>query len=182
MYHSKERQTEAAEINASLHALKECVRYAASRQAVPAHAYRASSLTKLLAAAFATAGEGSQLAVVCTLSPCASDTEHTLGTLRTGMALGGRGAEKEEREQLVVRRAEVPPAPAQWDPSQVRAWLQEVSGGEFREVATALPSDFTGKMLVRVPESRFIQLCGGSERRGQKLYALLRDRIRESGR
>merc|ERR1719336_2070330 len=80
MYHSKERQVEAAEINASLHALKECVRYAAQRERVPAHAYRASSLTKLLSGAFAR-GDASQLAVVCTLSPCAGDTEHTLGTL-----------------------------------------------------------------------------------------------------
>lgn len=181
MYHSKERQVEAAEINASLHALKECVRYAAQRERVPAHAYRASALTKLLSGAFSR-GDASQLAVVCTLSPCASDTEHTLSTLRTGMSLGDRGAEKEEKEQLVVRRAEEAPPPDKWDPSQVRAWLTELSNGEFKDVATALPTDFTGKMLVRVPESRFIQLCGGNERKGQKLFALLRERIRERGR
>merc|ERR1740121_2226769 len=181
MYHSKERQVEAAEINASLHALKECVRYAAQRERVPAHAYRASALTKLLSGAFSR-GDASQLAVVCTLSPCASDTEHTLGTMWTGMALGGRGAEKEEKEQLAIRRVEAPPPPAQWDPGQVRAWLGELSNGEFREVAAALPTDFTGKMLVRVPESRFVQLCDGNERKGQKLYALLRERVRESSR
>lgn len=178
MYHSRERQTEAAEINASLHALKECVRYAAKREAVPAHAYRASSLTKLLSGAFARE-DHAQLAVICTVSPCASDTEHTLSTLRTGMTLGGRGAEKEEKEQLSIRRPDEPPPPAQWDPSQVRAWLAEVG---FPDVADALPSNFDGKMLVRVPEARCTQLCGGDARRGAALYANLKERIRVSKR
>merc|ERR1719454_100404 len=100
MYHSKERQQEGAEINASLHALKECVRYLSTAGAkVPQHAYRASSLTKILADAFIR-GAAARLAVICTASPCATDTEHTIGTLRMGMALGGRGAEQEEKMLL----------------------------------------------------------------------------------
>merc|ERR1740123_2719198 len=52
MFRSKERQQEGAEINASLHALKECIRYLTTQHKVPSHAYRASSLTKVLADAF----------------------------------------------------------------------------------------------------------------------------------
>merc|ERR1711998_73167 len=49
MYHSKERQLEGADINASLHALKECVRLRGEAGGkVPSHAYRASALTKVL--------------------------------------------------------------------------------------------------------------------------------------
>merc|ERR1719336_2468833 len=92
MYHSKERQQEGAEINASLHALKECIRYFTTQQRVPGHAYRASSLTKILADAFIR-GSSARLAVFCTASPCATDTEHTVATLRMGMSLGGRGNE-----------------------------------------------------------------------------------------
>merc|ERR1719215_1646092 len=94
MYHSKERQQEGAEINASLHALKECIRHLTTQHSVPSHAFRASSLTKVLADAFIR-GAAAKLAVVCTVSPRATDTEHTLATMRMGMALGGRGCEKE---------------------------------------------------------------------------------------
>lgn len=182
MYHSKERQQEGAEINASLYALKECVRYAAARQRVPPHAYRASPLTKLLAAAF-TRGEASLLAVICTASPCASDTEHTLATLRTGAALGGFGAERQERESLPpVAAPPREPHPKQWTPEQVRAWCSGIDDGRFQDVANTLPSNFTGQMLVRVTEARCVQLCGGSERRGQRLFELLHEEIRRAER
>jgi len=109
MHHSRDRQQEGAEINASLHALKECIRHFASRRNVPAHAYRASNLTKILADAFLCAGEA-RLAAICTASPCVSDTEHTLTTLRTGMVLGGRGPERSEKEPLVELQRESPVA------------------------------------------------------------------------
>merc|ERR1719158_2752359 len=87
MYHTKERQAEGAHINASLHALKECIRLRAEKGVVPIHEYRRSALTKLLAEAFSVQGK---LLVICTVSPCATDTEHSLTTLRTGFALSGR--------------------------------------------------------------------------------------------
>merc|ERR1719401_1589972 len=99
MFHSKERQVEGAEINASLHALKECIRHFTTLQRVPSHAYRASSLTKILADAFMR-GSAARLAVFCTASPCATDTEHTVATLRMGMSLGGRGNEHEEKQMM----------------------------------------------------------------------------------
>lgn len=87
MYHTKERQQEGAQINASLHALKECIRHKAEYNNVPTHIYRSSGLTKLLADAFQ--GNGT-LCIFCTVSPCATDVDHSITTLRTGFALTGR--------------------------------------------------------------------------------------------
>jgi len=179
MYHSKERQQEGAEINASLHALKECVRYASQRQRVPPHVFRASALTKLLSGAFAHA-EGSQLAVICTVSPCAMDAEHTLATLRTGMALAGRGAEREEKEVLALEQQQREVHPKQWTPEQVGAWLGKVGGGKFVDVRDSLPSNFTGQMLVRLTEGRCAQLCGDDGRRGRLLFDLLHQEIKRA--
>eukprot|EP00445_Apocalathium_hangoei_P020712 CAMPEP_0203909332 /NCGR_PEP_ID=MMETSP0359-20131031/50639_1 /ASSEMBLY_ACC=CAM_ASM_000338 /TAXON_ID=268821 /ORGANISM="Scrippsiella Hangoei, Strain SHTV-5" /LENGTH=712 /DNA_ID=CAMNT_0050834549 /DNA_START=78 /DNA_END=2216 /DNA_ORIENTATION=- len=94
--HSAERTKESAEINSSLHALKECIRYRAKeqRQALQAtksggdeerkqvHVpYRGSYLTRVLAESFTRAG--SRLAAIGTVAPSATDVEHTLSTLRT---------------------------------------------------------------------------------------------------
>lgn len=180
MYHSKERQQEGAEINASLHALKECIRHLVTLHRVPSHAYRASSLTKVLADAFMR-GEEANLAVICTTSPCATDTEHTIATMRMGMALGGRGSEKEEKQLLsdFMRAMRQPRLthPKQWTAEQVCEWLGTVSSGHFQDVADAIPSNFTGQMLVRLTEGRCVQLCGGSERRGRSLFDVLHQEI-----
>jgi len=180
MFHSKERQQEGAEINASLHALKECVRLLITQHRVPSHAYRASSLTKILADAFIR-GSDAKLAVICTASPCATDTEHTVATLRMGMALGGRGGEHEDKMMLdeFLRDQKKPRLlhPKQWAPEQVFEWLATVGGGQFLDVLDALPESFTGQMLVRLTESRCVQLCGGEQRRGRRLFDLLHQEI-----
>merc|ERR1740121_2031758 len=174
MYHSKERQQEGAEINASLHALKECIRSFASHQRVPSHMYRASSLTKILADAFIR-GASARLAVICTASPCATDTEHTIATLRMGMALGGRGNEHEEKQMMAdcIEKKQRVLHPKQWSPEQVFEWLASVSDGQFQDLVDALPSNTTGQMLTRLTENRCVQLCGGSERRGRRLFDAL---------
>eukprot|EP00929_Paragymnodinium_shiwhaense_P061113 TRINITY_DN3051_c0_g3_i2.p1 TRINITY_DN3051_c0_g3~~TRINITY_DN3051_c0_g3_i2.p1 ORF type:complete len:1708 (+),score=404.31 TRINITY_DN3051_c0_g3_i2:70-5193(+) len=180
MYHSKERQQEGAEINASLHALKECIRYLTTQQRVPSHAYRASSLTKILADAFIR-GPEARLAAICTVSPCVTDTEHTIATLRMGLALGGRGSEREEKEVLLeaMQAAKKPRLahPKQWSCEQVAEWVRDLCGGKFCDVAEALPSNFTGQMLVRLTEGRCVQLCGGSDRRGRFFFDMLHQEI-----
>mmetsp|Transcript_27479 Transcript_27479/g.63533 ORF Transcript_27479/g.63533 Transcript_27479/m.63533 type:complete len:1076 (-) Transcript_27479:81-3308(-) len=183
MHHTKERQQEGAEINASLHALKECIRHMSLNQRVPSHAYRASALTKILADTFSHAGQA-KLVAICTASPCVSDTEHTLTTLRMGMALGGRGAEHEERDLLreLVKEQRVPRVahPKQWNPEQVRSWLSELQGGQFKDALEALPSNTTGQMLIRLTVTRCSQLCRGSARRGQLLFELLHQEIQRA--
>lgn len=179
-HHSREHQQEGAEINASLFALKECIRHAAARKKVPPHAFRASSLTKLLAGALGRGGEA-KLAVICTVAPGASDTEHTVATLRTGALLSGR-SEIEETEviALAARPAQdvLGNHPKQWSPERVREWLANLDGGRFKDALEALPSNFTGQMLVRVTEGRCLQLCGGCERRGRLLFTLLHEEMR----
>jgi kinesin family protein 2/24 len=179
MFHSKERQQEGAEINASLHALKECIRLLITQHRVPSHAYRASSLTKILADAFIRGSEA-KLAVICTASPCATDTEHTVGTLRMGMALAGRGNEQEDKmmlnDFLQARKKPRLAHPKQWAPEQVFEWFATVGGGQFVDVLDALPETFTGQMLVRLTESRCVQLCG-DQRRGRRLFDLLHHEI-----
>mmetsp|Transcript_87471 Transcript_87471/g.245578 ORF Transcript_87471/g.245578 Transcript_87471/m.245578 type:complete len:701 (-) Transcript_87471:141-2243(-) len=96
--HTTERTRESAEINTSLHALKECIRYwqlkeqRASRNGgadehdedefrqvrVP---YRGSQLTRLLQESFTR--PQSRLFALGTVSPAAMDTEHSLSTLKT---------------------------------------------------------------------------------------------------
>lgn len=180
MFHSKERQQEGADINASLHALKECIRNLAKNQQVAPHLYRASSLTKLLAEAFSRGNEA-RLAVICTASPCASDSEHTLTTLRAGMALAGRGAEVEKKEPLVdllrEQRGPRETHPKQWSPEQVKVWLQAAKNGLFNDVADKLPTNFTGQMLVRLTEARCVQLCNSDNNRGHKLFDALHKEI-----
>jgi kinesin family protein 2/24 len=184
MYHSRECQQEGADINSSLHALKECVRYLATNGKVPSHAYRASSLTKVLADAFLRGRSGStgaQLSVICTASPCATDTEHTISTMRTGVMLAGQGdnAAHEEKQMLmdmIPKKARLL-HPKQWSSEQVFEWLATVDNGQLEDIADAIPQNFTGQMLVRLTEGRCVQLCGGSERRGRQLFHLLHQEI-----
>ncbi|CAJ1326985.1 unnamed protein product [Effrenium voratum] len=160
MYHTKERQQESAEINTSLSSLKDCIRSLCSQQKVPSHVYRTSSLTKILADAFIS--EKGRLAVICTASPCATDTEHTVSTLRLGAALAGFN-DSEEKEPLVdllrEQRGQPEAHPNQWNPEQVRAWIADVQNGDFGDVLGSLPSNTTGQMLVRFTEARCAQLC-----------------------
>jgi len=175
--HTRERQHEGSEINSSLHALKECIRYASVRQTVPSHVYRGSSLTKVLADSFRHA-DRSHFSILCTVSPCASDTEHTLSTLRIGASLTSRQGSTYDREcqKSVVCASQVPREihPRRWPPERVQAWLGEVANGQFREAQGMLPSNFTGQMFVRLTEPRCVQLCGGNKQRGHLLYDHLR--------
>jgi len=177
MYHSKERQQEGAEINASLHSLKECIRHFTSHGSVPSHIFRASSLTKILAESFRS--RAARLAVVCTASPCASDTEHTLSTLRTGVSLCN-GSEREEKQMIEGPRRQRVPHPKTWSPEAVRSWLEQLGPG-FQDALDELPSNFTGQMLVRCTEARCVQLCRGHAARGADLFRLLHEEMKKAG-
>ena len=108
--HDAARRKEAAEINQSLHALKQCMRQwalaqqqqqqhdeqsspdggAAPRRApapAPHIPFRESALTRVLSGSFTR--RDTLLTVVGTVSPSASDTEHTLSTLKTVAAAVG---------------------------------------------------------------------------------------------
>ena len=129
--HTRERQQEGAEINASLHALKECIRFMSRGQRIPAHALRASALTKLLATSLSCAE--TRLSVICTIAPAASDAEHTLSTLRTGATLRIKAPEHEVEKEVLqnIMAKQRDPHPRQWSPQQVQAWLKQLEDGMF---------------------------------------------------
>lgn len=100
MYFKGSNVKESAEINSSLFALKDCIRF--RQAAIQRHggmpqegqplklpSVRATPLTKVLAESLIS--PSAQLAVVATVSPNATDAEHTIETLRTVYTLSGRG-------------------------------------------------------------------------------------------
>ena len=168
MWHDKERQREGAEINSSLHALKECIRTSSGQRCV---AFRLSTLTRVLAETFTN--PKALLAVIATVSPCATDIEHTVSTLKTVQQLcGGSMEESKQTEMFPKPQVEAKIHPKRWTPDQVQVWLSAQGGCEGVSKST------TGAMLVRMPESRFIQACSGDEKSGIRLFRLLHDLIR----
>eukprot|EP00438_Fugacium_kawagutii_P002219 Skav233847 [mRNA] locus=scaffold3130:123287:127312:- [translate_table: standard] len=119
-----------------------------------------------------------RLAVICTASPCATDTEHTISTLRLGATLAGF-ADTEEKEtgslsgaanagqenrirflnfHWLLRQL---PGGQLSNPSwlQLEAWIEKVHNGAFADILRTLPSNTTGQMLVRFTIARCQQLC-----------------------
>ena len=104
--HSAARRREGAEINASLHALKQCVRKHGERtRNGRAHVpYRESLLTRILAPVFECAD--ARLAVIGCVSPGACDAEHSIATLRTVAQLAAiDGAESTEVQPVARLKA-----------------------------------------------------------------------------
>lgn len=106
-YHGKERRKETSYINASLMALKDCIRSraaqfaaaAADGQKVPnltanAHIYRKSKLTMALKNSFVL--PHARTIVIATVSPASKDTEHSLNTLRHACLMNGQDTNPEE--------------------------------------------------------------------------------------
>lgn len=123
MYHSSERQKESAEINASLYALKECIRARANKNSrIP---FRSSSLTRILKESFER--DGARLCVIACVAPNATDTEHTMETLRTVASIVGVDDQiKEEKAHAVVSQKVDRPAslpPKMWDHQRLRKFL-----------------------------------------------------------
>jgi len=177
MYHSAERRKECGEINASLHSLKECFRAMVSGNPEAHVPYRSSNLTKVLMETLTT--KEAETLMIATLSPTATDIEHSVSTLRTVCLLGGSdGRIVERKEELageVVRPDVVPPQ--RWSPDEVAEWVSHVEGERYRQVALDLPPTCDGKQFTRWGENKFIALCHGKEVPGRKLYQALRSEL-----
>eukprot|EP00406_Dinophysis_acuminata_P075144 CAMPEP_0179249480 /NCGR_PEP_ID=MMETSP0797-20121207/20669_1 /TAXON_ID=47934 /ORGANISM="Dinophysis acuminata, Strain DAEP01" /LENGTH=323 /DNA_ID=CAMNT_0020957177 /DNA_START=7 /DNA_END=975 /DNA_ORIENTATION=+ len=89
--HNPERQKEGAKINASLAALKECIRATAAGSNFIA--FRQNRLTQILRGCFVSTGRHPTV-VIATVSPSSKDTEHTLNTLRHASIMDGQGEAK----------------------------------------------------------------------------------------
>lgn len=183
MYHSAQRRKEAAEINASLHALKECIRCTMLKKRalvlgsgkhihVP---FRGSNLTKVLMSSFTN--ETAQMAVIVTAAPGPTDTEHSISTFRTGCMLSGREDQVMEASEGVKREGDAAEVvfvpPSKWTSEEVKQWLLNVDGGRYATVADAFPSGLDGKQLTRMTQKKLEQMCD-DKNVGKGLYKLLR--------
>lgn len=99
MYHGAERRKEGAAINASLMALKECVRARASGHNV-GHHYRKNKLTMALKSSFTL--PSAQTVIIGTVSPASKDTEHSLNTLRHACIMDGQDAQDDKETRFVT--------------------------------------------------------------------------------
>ena len=101
--HNAARRREGSKINASLMALKSCVRtlaFVQSSASASSNAslirYRNNSLTRMLKSALSPSSTrdpdnaAPRLAVIATVSPASKDTEHSLNTLRHACIMGGK--------------------------------------------------------------------------------------------
>eukprot|EP00579_Thalassiosira_antarctica_P008625 CAMPEP_0201884998 /NCGR_PEP_ID=MMETSP0902-20130614/17664_1 /ASSEMBLY_ACC=CAM_ASM_000551 /TAXON_ID=420261 /ORGANISM="Thalassiosira antarctica, Strain CCMP982" /LENGTH=824 /DNA_ID=CAMNT_0048414021 /DNA_START=149 /DNA_END=2623 /DNA_ORIENTATION=- len=172
MYHSSERQKECAEINASLYALKECIRARANKNArIP---FRSSSLTRILKESFER--DGARLCVIACAAPNATDTEHTMETLKTVASIVGVDDQiKEEKAHVVTsKRLETRPAilpPKQWDHDHLKKFLAHK---KMNSVQLSEKHDGKALMKMSVPQMRAHFFEDKEKELAQKLFDLLR--------
>ena len=178
--HDKDRRREGAEINSSLHALKECMRWraetASNRKVTAAVPFRGSLLTRVISEAFTK--PSTMLAVIATISPCVTDVEHTLSTLRTVHFLSNRP----DSSVCLIKQTDLFPKedkpvklhPCKWTSDSSSEWVSKISGGK-----ASLVKGTTGQMLVRMTEARFVQICGGDETLAKVMFKALHDLIRD---
>jgi len=174
--HDAQSQKEAAEINATIFALKECFRVMRSSKGQQPP-YRSSLLTRVLSDSFASSE--AMIVAIGTVSPSATDTEHSLSTLRSLQQLQGTQMTFEEKEEIIKQR-KVEAHPRTWTESAVKQWMESAAGGDAKAYVPTLSKGTDGKNLIRWPLVRFTQLCGGDAEVGQKLYDELRVRMRAS--
>ena len=190
LYHDKQRIKESVEINESLYALKRCIRASRAVRRWKARGgfsnpdnptpapppFRGSALTRVLREAFVSAD--ACLSVVATVSPSATDAEHTVSTLRTVCELAGtsRAAEAasdpKPRTVPKLRHGEVarpgprlpvsrhppsqtssalPPFPNKWSSSRLAAFL--ATRCHLSQAADrALKLDLDGRRISRMSE------------------------------
>jgi kinesin family protein 2/24 len=176
--HSKERALEGAEINSSLHALKECIR-AQGKQWAP---YRNSPLTRVLQESLANSGRAAKLAVIATVSPCGTDIEHSVSTLQVAYMLSGRPNDllyvgTTDPGQLVA-----PPQrilhPTKFSHEEILEWMDSF-GGQFSYAADSLPQSVDGKALSRWTVQRFVHHCDDAKL-GEALASAWHDLLKKA--
>lgn len=186
--HDAVRMKEAADINSSLMALKECLRQRAatsgkSRGKVRI-GYRASKLTQVLKSAFTETN--SMTVVIATVSPTATDTEHSINTLRHASLMKASATDIKTERTIVLdeagwlaRHDPLPTAPAKWTHDQAVEWLCTAKGGLFAPYVDAFPAGIDGRQLVRLNAARLATYCGENRRLGEQLFSALRAEMSE---
>ncbi|CAK4701056.1 unnamed protein product [Aphanomyces euteiches] len=188
-HHTADRRREAIEINSSHLALKQCVQALGQQDTTGFVPYRASTLTRLLKDSLWA--KDARAAVIATISPIATDTEHTLHTLQyASMMLVD--APEEIKEQVEVptaveeaktkvhvktkRAKQILTGEFQvikdWDNSDVIEWWQSLKRGLFTKYSSNLRG-VDGKMLLRLGLPRINQLCNSNAIDGEAVFKCL---------
>lgn len=189
-WHDADRRKESAQINSSLSVLKQCIRLQTAnsnrRALTDKHVpYRQSELTRLLKDSFTD--PNAESALIATVSPNGTDTEHALDTLAhaTVMASTDDLVRSQEQEvpiglahQVATRNGTRAPErriipPNRWTADEVQQWLHHVSEG-----LANVPSGTDGKQLVRLSEKRFVQICRGDQEVGHMVFQALQDQVK----
>ena len=182
VFHDRRNQAKRAEINASLWALKQCIRAASQNRSEKNLPYNYSSLTRILRESLES--RDASFHVVATVSAKATDTEHTIDTLLTVAnvvegSLDELTAEQEVASNRSQTEAEnIPPPPKAWDHPQLCSWLMRkhlVPNVDY------VPEEMTGRKIMRMSKKE-LQECfyGDSAEKADLLYRCLRaemDRI-----
>ena len=187
MWHDAERRKEGAEINQSLHALKECMRHwVLAQDGKTSHIpFRESALTRVLADSFMRAD--TLITVVGTVSPSCTDTEHTLTTLKTVAAVAGTdGAIRETKRDVKAREVKVDEstiAPKFWDEVRVRDWLAEAVSSRGERLASLLPllpEGVNGKQLMQKSAVQIKQHWGVPQSLAEAVFHELREETKRA--
>ncbi|CAE7840742.1 unnamed protein product [Symbiodinium sp. CCMP2592] len=175
--HDSQGQKESAEINATIFALKECFRAMRAPKGQPP--FRSSLLTRVLSDSFSSTD--AMIVAIGTVSPSATDTEHSLATVRSLQELQGTKMAFEEQEDIVQRKQVGEAHPRTWTEKDVRHFVQSAASGAARLHAEAVTKGTDGKIFTRWPVQRFTLLCAGDAALGQRLFEELRHRMRAAG-
>eukprot|EP00435_Cladocopium_sp_Y103_P035654 s2144_g9.t1 len=151
--HDARSRKDAAEINSTIFALKECFRVMRSSKGQPP--YRESLLTRVLSDSFGS--DEAMVVAIGTVSPSAKDTEHSIGTWDIHGFNDGNGGEdvgkpKQEVETWwrdVLWKGEKPKEvhPKAWSEAEVRQWVEEAAAGRAKQFAAAVSKGTDGKIL-----------------------------------
>ena len=163
LYHSKSRQQESNQINASMFALKECLRAKRDGLCIP---YRSHPLTRLLQDSI----ELDQLSVLCTLAPNGTDFEHSHRTLQTIASLMPHSIEEWEEKVVQVDVTPKMKAPKSWSHDELVDWMSEKRLNGW----SPLPSHVGGREIMRMSKIQLRAVLNGNDTLAEKLYSRLR--------
>lgn len=181
LYHSSDRQKESTEINASLFALKECIRARSEGKSyVP---YRSSNLTRILRETLEQ--QGSKLCIVATVAPNATDTEHSMETLKTitslvgteGIELEQEGSSRKLLSATPDSKARTPAkeelvGPHQWNHDELVAWMEK----KRLLPNSPIPENMDGRAIMRKSkvQLRTLVYSESDQDKAESLFTILR--------
>ena len=117
--HDPEQLKESIAINASLMALKECIRARSSDKRIP---YRSSKLTMILKEVLCPSDRKTQSIMIATVAPTIADCSHSLQTFRYACSLNPKASASTEPTPIKT--------PMSWSIEKLKRWISVQSRGK----------------------------------------------------